>query len=215
MGRVCSVISVCTTHISGCREISSGVHKVLYEILISSSSIIDDLLRYLLQRDGVAYFYCDGASNLFSKRETRYILGSILRQLFEILLKKSSDVIARELERIYVALLDIGGSKVIEVLVQTILELAKTSFDSGNVYIVVDGIDECPKREALCDSLRSLATSNIKVLAISRFERDIAKAFSEHPHLEISEEVSAKDIEIHLKWSFQNDPKLKLIGAKL
>ena len=152
---------------------------------------------------------------MVSKRETRYILGSILRQLFEILLKKAPDFIARELERVYMTLLDVAGSKVVDVLVQEILELARTSFGSGNVYIVVDGIDECPKREALCDSLRHLATSNIKVLAISRFERDIAKAFSEHPHLEISEEVSAKDIEIHLRWSFQSDPKLKLIGAKL
>ena len=184
------------------------------EVLISSSSIIHDL-THLPQTDGVTYFYCDGASNLVPKRETRYILGSILRQLFEILLKKAPDLIARDLERVYEALRDNAGSKVIELLVQGILALAANSFASGNVYIVVDGIDECPKKDDLSDSLRRLATSNIKVLAISRFVRDIAKAFSEHPHLEISEEISAKDIETHLKWSFNNDPKLKLISAKL
>lgn len=152
---------------------------------------------------------------MVSKSETRYILGSLLRQLFEISLKKSPGVIAQELERVYLSLRDIAGSKVVEVLVQTILELARTSFNSGNVYIAVDGIDECSKREALCDSLRHLATSNINILAISRFERDIAKVFSEHPQLEMSEKDSEKDIEIHLKWSFQTDPILKKIGASL
>jgi hypothetical protein len=111
--------------------------------------------------------------------------------------------------------LEIGRSKVLELLIQTILELTRTSFDSANVYIIIDKIDEYPKRETFYDSLRHLAISNIKILTIDRFERDIMKAFSKNPHLEISEKISAKNIEIHLKQNFKSNPKLKTIEAKL
>jgi hypothetical protein len=182
---------------------------------MSSSSIINDLLERLSYPDAVPYFYCDGKCNLVSKRDPRYILGSILRQLFEIMLKASPDRTTTELKRIYEAARHTSGSKLIELLVQEIRELAANSFDRGNLWIIVDGIDECPKKEDLCKFLLRLATLNIKVLVISRFERDIEREFSNLLQLEISAEISAIDIETHLKHSFKYDPKLKRIDPEL
>src|SRR5271170_5101474 len=53
-------------------------------MLISSSSVVQHFLTYQITHGsvGLAWFYCDGTRNLSAKTQTRYVLGSILRQLF-------------------------------------------------------------------------------------------------------------------------------------
>jgi hypothetical protein len=79
----------------------------------------------------------------------------------------------------------------------------------SDVYIVIDGIDECPNRPDLCKKILEMAKENVKVLVTSRLERDIAELFQNQNHLEITEEFSCKDIVTHINWMFENNDKLK------
>src|SRR5271170_65638 len=141
-----------------------------------------------------------------AKTEERYIFGSILRQLIE-------------------KLLDIGGSRMIEFMesfqrhhrYDTASELTaafihaipQLSFNS-EVYIVIDGIDECPNRPALCKEVLQLSRGmKVKVVVISRNERDIGEAFQNENHVAFTDELSRQDIAAHIDWNFEKDEKLK------
>jgi hypothetical protein len=150
-----------------------------------------------------------------AKTEKRYIFGSILRQLVQ-------------------KLLDIGGFGIIEFVESlrryhrddTDLELAaafivaipQLSFNS-EVYIVIDGIDECPNRPALCEDIlritRGHGAGKVKVLVTSRSERDIGEALQSQNHVAFTKELSCQDIAIHIDVMFEGDPKLKKIHKDL
>lgn len=77
-----------------------------------------------------------------------------------------------------------------------------------NVVVVVDGVDECPDRPDICQLLVQLATK-MKVLVVSRREKDIMDAFANEGALEMTEELTSTDIATHVGWMLEHDPKLK------
>jgi hypothetical protein len=103
-------------------------------------------------------------------------------------------------------------SKVAGLFINAIVSIS-SSF--SKVFIIIDGIDECPAgtRREFCASLLTLTRGNIKLFVTSRRERDIGEEFSEVPHLEMTEDLSSIDKAIHLDWAFQNDRELKKIKS--
>ena len=85
----------------------------------------------------------------------------------------------------------------------------------ANIVIVVDGVDECSDPRALCGALITLAVKNIRVLAISRPERDISTAFSSYPSLEMDEAVNRTDIVVYIEWRMNHDHYLRRIKDDL
>ena len=160
------------------------------------------------QSFGCAWFYCDGKQKLSIKVQTRYILGSILRQLSEILIKVEESQLER-IEKLQAQARNSVDSKLAELFIDAIL-LISESF--SKVYIVVDGIDECSAegRPKLCESILRLAGGNRKVFLTSRWERDIAGVFGKECHLEMTEEFTSIDKALHIDWFLENDPKLKI-----
>jgi hypothetical protein len=148
-----------------------------------------------------------------AKTEKRYIFGSILRQLVQ-------------------RLLDIGGSGIIEFIeflrrhhrddtdselaAAFVVAIPQLSFNS-EVYIVIDGIDECPDRPALCEDILRITrgAGKVKVLVTSRSERDIGEALQSQNHVAFTKELSRQDIAIHIDVMFEGDPKLKKIHKDL
>jgi len=54
-----------------------------------------------------------------------------------------------------------------------------------------------------------ITRDNIKVLATSRPECDIAEIFSEQPQLQITDGIVKEDIAVHINWILTHDKKLK------
>ena len=189
------------------------MYRVIENTNIPRSSIIDSLSGRISKKTpiGLAWFYCDGTQNTSDKTKTRYILGSIFRQLVETsrmpiqsqleLLKKLKEKASYTVQ-----------SKLAKLFVKSIVSITKCF---TLVYIFVDGIDECPERTELCGLILELSSTNLKVLVSSRGERDIASVFHNEIQLEIAENFSLLDIEIHIDWTFKNDPKLKTMKSDL
>lgn len=174
-------------------------------LIISRSSIIDKLCDNDLS-NGLAWFYCDGARNAAGKNETKCILGSILKQLCQILVKSRPSEMAEFLEKLHDKGRSTPDSKLAILFLDNIIKMARSV-----VYIVIDGIDECPNRSDLCKKVLEMAGENVKVLVTSRLERDIAAVFQKQNHLEITEEFSCQDIATHINWIFQHNNKLKTL----
>ena len=92
----------------------------------------------------LSWFYCDGTRNISAKIEPRYIVDSILRQLWELLIKvEGSHRILDLIGRIQEQARRITDSQLIDMMMEAIHSLAKSFRE---VYIAIDGIDECCAR---------------------------------------------------------------------
>jgi ATP/maltotriose-dependent transcriptional regulator MalT len=156
---------------------------------------------------GVAFFYCDGNSP--EKQSLRTILGSLVRSLIPASGFSDLDKL-KELKDKY------KGSSVVSV--DNLKSIFKDVASSINeVYLVVDGLDECENREELLTTLSSLPScqsSSINLLVTSRPETDIDKAFSGKPRLQIDQLVRA-DISSYVSWRLTHEEKLKRIKGGL
>lgn len=163
------------------------------------------------QSIGRAWFYCDGKQKLSKKTQTRYILGSILRQLSETLIDAGGSQL-EWIEKLQAQARNSVPSKIVELFIKAILSISE-SF--SKVYIVVDGIDEssAEDRPGFCQSILKLAGGNRKVFLTSRWERDIAGLLGKENNLEMTEEFTSIDKSIHIDWVLENDPKLKTIKS--
>ena len=94
-------------------------------------------------------------------------------------------------------------------------EITSLSSSFGQTFILVDGIDECSNPIHLCKALASLANPRIKVLAVSRGEREIAEAFRGLSHLELTEKLVAADIQTYINKSLEDGDGLKKIKTQL
>lgn len=151
---------------------------------------------------GLAFFYCNG--NFSEKRETRYIIGSVIRQLF---LSCSLDEETPQGQLLHRLHRDNQAYLSVSNMIATIKSLSKFHQE---VYIIIDGIDECLGPTELCNILSKLAAiTNIKVLATSRDERDIAEAFSDTPQLIMDESAVQADIATYINWRLNHDGCLR------
>jgi hypothetical protein len=164
----------------------------------TSSSVIDKISKacYGDSTVGLAFFYCDG--NNTEKQDLRYILGSLTRQ---ILTPGSPHF--EQLET-----LRKRGPPPPDVLLATLERIASSY---SQVYIVLDGLDECARREALLDALSAMETEKLNVFVTSRCERDIQLAFEGKESLEVDKECVQIDIVTHIGSMLDNHKNLKRI----
>ena len=145
------------------------------------------------------------------KAQKRYIFGSILRQLWTRLLNIGSDGTMEYMESFRRLYCNDTDSELVEAFICTIPELRFRS----EVYIVIDGIDECLDRPELCKEILRIVRGNVRVLVSSRHERDIDEAFQNQLHVQFTEELSHQDIAVHLEWTFENENSFKNIDTDM
>jgi hypothetical protein len=174
-------------------------------------SIIHTLSKSLTENTKavVAFFYCDGNSP--EKQSLRTILGSFVKSLIPASGFSDLDKL-KELKEKHK-----GSSSTVSVdNLESIFEKVTSSIDE--VYLVVDGLDECENREELLATLSSLPSynqsSSINLLVTSRPETDIDNAFSGKPRLQIDHLVRS-DISAYISWRLAHDEKLKRIKPDL
>ena len=105
---------------------------------------------------------------------------------------------------------DIANSKLAMEFIKVIKQLVLCE-----IYIVIDGIDECPNRPDLCQKILDMAGGNIKLLVTSRPERDITEVFKNQNRLEITDNFSRHDIAIHIDLMFNQDEQLKKVKSEM
>jgi len=145
------------------------------------------------------------------KTEKRYIFGSIFHQLCKRLLDIGGNGMIEFMEGFRTYYRNATDSALAEAFIHAIPQL---SFRS-DVYIIFDGIDECPDRPKLCKEILRIVHGQVKVLITSRDERDINEAFQNQMHVLFTEEQSRQDIGTHIEWSFEHDERLKEIKDDL
>ena len=151
------------------------------------------------------WFYCDGRSER-RKTDARYIFGSLYRQLFEV--NHFTGAVAH-LEHFQNCERKTTERKIGLVFVANIVHICQRL--KKTVYILIDGIDESPEAGNLSMLILQLVKDStaVKVLVTCRPETDIEAQFINCPRIEITEVLLTKDIDIHLQWNLDFDPKLK------
>jgi len=159
---------------------------------------------------GLAYFYCDGNSQHLASDSTivfRCLLRQLVSQYFSQ--RNQPSVIAAMKTRFS------ESPKVTNDFVLSFLNWISEYF--SEVFLVIDGVDECSDYEEFCESLARLVESpTIKVFVASRPEHGIATAnvFVAKPVLNIDDKVKC-DISTHLSHYIENDRKLKRLRPEL
>lgn len=99
---------------------------------------------------------------------------------------------------------------------QTLLEnLYQCISIVGEVFIIVDALDECPSREGLLRSVKQIMETkrdNLHMLVTSRPERDIESSFDhwldQDQRLNIQSDVVDADIRTHIAGCLERDSGL-------
>jgi len=144
--------------------------------------------------------------------DSAIIFASILRQLVAQCLSEKSDqsfidtVMGRFLENNTI----FSGEFVL-----SSLEWIGDFF--SEIFIIIDGVDECSNRDEFCESLRRLVErTKMSVLVVSRPEHEIATAdvFIGKSTLNIDDAVKL-DISTHVRWYMEKDKKLQRYRPEL
>jgi septum formation inhibitor MinC len=116
----------------------------------------------------------------------------------------------------YLDQLQKDGRKVIDsdLVKMFINDISHFASHMEDVVVIVDGVDECPNRQDICELLVQLATK-MKVLVVSRREKEIMDVFAEESRLEITEALTSSDIAKHVEWTLEHDPKLKRLEESM
>ena len=153
---------------------------------------------------GLAFFYCDG--NSIERQSTFNIFSSILKQLVTLVAARADCPRLETLLRLY-------KQEPIPSIEFVETQLHQICLFFNDVYIIVDGLDECATRDTIQNVLLRLAGS-AKVLVTSRPETDLVSAFAGKPCLNMDEAAKA-DIKKHVQWQIQNNPGLRNIRPSL
>ena len=177
------------------------------------TSAIDELLLGQSEHHNVAYFYCS-----FSNDESlhlRTILGSILAQVCEI-----SDPVYEELESLYdttpKATLGKPSRLDMNTLVRLLVEQGK---NRQNLYILIDGVNECGEPLEILQALKVISTSTrVSILVSSINEKGIEVSMRDMSNLSIETlhpEDIGKDIALLVHSSLESHRKLKQLSPQL
>jgi hypothetical protein len=185
-------------------------------------SIIENVKSLCSEKEGYAigYFYCDGNYN--EKKESRYILGSILRQLLSCCYRRDSEnTLDAELKRFYNQNKDrnIRASELVQ-------QIGLQSSGFKKAFVIVDGLDECNMPSEICSLLlKCVQAGTLNIWATSRPKGNIRGEFSGHPQLGLDDALVQTDIETYIDWrlakdrgfarvnrSFKDEIKTKLIN---
>ena len=100
----------------------------------------------------------------------------------------------------------------LDVLVASLSLLSQSCI---GIYLVIDGIDECARREELLELLPRLATHNTRIVVTSRPEFDITQAWGRQPQLQMDFDAVYDDIRKHVETQVEHDGKLKRSSPQL
>jgi hypothetical protein len=161
----------------------------------------------------VAFFYWNG--NHPERQDPRNLLGSFIRQLLPMRWLGSRNDQLENLKAKFRERHIYGNNASLpppEVLI-SIITWISTFFES--IYIVVDGLDECPKRTELVKWILKLSAEarTVNMAVTSRPEMDFERAFAERPCIGIDKFVHG-DISVYIDWRLEYDVKLKVIKEK-
>lgn len=208
---------------SGFWENGSGVNSSGDRVTLTffSSSVVYNLIKRRLSQSpsssahpgvGIAFFYCQ--ANQSEKQNARYILGSLLKQLIRQAHLATESRQRKVIKNYYDNHRNLRSHSLIDldVFLSHLLFMVEV-FD--DVYIIVDGLDECTARDKLLQLLTVQSPSNMHVFASSRPEKDIEVMFKEYPQLKMDEAGLKLDISKHIDYRLAHDPALKMIKSNL
>src|SRR5947207_12922872 len=104
-----------------------------------------------------------------------------------------------------------GVSRTAESLLSTVEWISRYL---GDVYVVIDGLDECAKREVLLSMLERISVKNMKLFITSRPENDIMEMFRGKPCLNMNG-YNSNDIMKYVQWELHNELRLACIKPAL
>jgi hypothetical protein len=157
-----------------------------------------------LDRVGVAFFYCDGG--LLEKQGAFNIFSTLLKQLA---IQSAENAGLSQLK----AVLNRYRRRFVPSTEFVVSELEWIFHCFSDVYLIVDGLDECPKRELINPILLRLGRK-ARVLVTSRPEIDMVSAFDGQPYLNIDDAILG-DIKTHVQWQMENNERLCHIRPSL
>jgi hypothetical protein len=200
--------------ISGFRKNDAYVSWPKIHICNRSSSIIEELrkLQETETKTGIAFFYCDGSYR--EKQNPRFILGSLFKQLLS---QTSFDLESPSfsfLKEFY----DSNREKKFRTrssLLQFNTFISEIYPFFSQVYLVIDGVDECQDREQFFTLLGEIGTDNTHILATSRYEQDIARCFKQWNLMHMEDTAVNRDIQIYIDTRFAAGEKLSKIRPEL
>lgn len=164
---------------------------------------------------GLAYFYCDG--NYADKQRPENILGSIVSQLLVTSSMTTKILSLEDLKSLYQRHGQNSSSTArrIDMAFFLILEISRLY---GQVYIVVDGLDELnyTDMDILLSVLCKLAdTKSVNLLVSSRRQKDIEEAFAGKRRIEMDSKGVLKDIARHLQYMLSESTRLRTLRKEL
>jgi hypothetical protein len=186
-----------------------------YPTLIVRSSVIKHLKKSADPSTAVAAYFCDGKTS--DKQDPRNIFGSLVKQLVQRLLDTGDpNVVAQGLESV----VQIhkrhkqdshrhskDPSRVREIFREFISALLGFSATFTRIYIIIDALDECERRQNLVAELKRIFNSNnVNILLVSRAssaENDIKEAFQGQSAIRMEKEKTKADIEKYIDWALE------------
>lgn len=134
-------------------------------------------------------------------------MGSLVRQLVSIL------------DRIPSAVIDMyhkssGEAPQFDMLTELLEKVVEQTLKT--TYIIIDGLDECPSRQILIDTMERLRrtsknTNSVKILLSSRPEYDIKRSLSGKTCFSIMPKHITLDMETHVRAELAQMPKLCIL----
>jgi hypothetical protein len=179
---------------------------------ILSSAIIEDLERNASQSQTILYFYFD--FNDTSKRSFESMIRSLISQLYH----KRKDT-QKQLDSLFCSCENGSRQPTTELLYTSFLDMI---LQVGEVWIVLDALDECRTRtEGLLSWIKDVVSSkvtNASLLVTSRQEQDIELAISEWAHdkdlIPIQSGLVTDDIRAYVRTRVREDASLKRWRSK-
>ena len=184
-------------------------------MLSSSSAIVEDIRA--LHKSGLAslaFFYCDFREG--QKKDVHGLLSSLLVQL-----GGQSDIYSDTLSNFYAAHGRGSQHPSDDELLECLKDMLKCP-EQATVYIVIDGLDECPTttgmpspREnvfGLVEELVGLHIPNLRICVTSRPEADITPVLDPLAFRSVSlhgENGQIQDIAEYIKFRVKTDPKIR------
>ena len=173
---------------------------------ILSSTILQNVLAECQAKttSAVLYFYFD--FNDAEKEQHEKMVRSLIGQL-------SRCSVGSALQDLHSSCLNGGRQPTSEVLLETLRRMME-SF--GDIYVVIDALDECTEREQLLAGLEEMASwedVSLHLLATSRRETDIEESLNllidERNRISIQSAFVNADIRTYTYDRLQNDRKLR------
>lgn len=165
-------------------------------MISASSAIINHLLALRLVGPipkAIAYHYCDFADPL--TLDVTQIAGSLVRQVVE-----QAEPFPSAVRDLYYKCS--MNSPQLDTLIKLLEKIVNQSFEI--IYVIIDGVDECPNRLALLEAIQKLRQQQwdrgvLRVLLSSRPEYDLRQVLLAEPQFAILPKHVETSLETHVR----------------